>query len=78
MTPDQVPNQEPMQANNAVVNATNPNAPSLSLVESNSSQTAPAPVGDTLQQSCETQQWPSNPVRQQNLSNLSFPNKNFF
>ena len=29
--------------------ATNPNAPFLSSVESNSSQTAPAPVGDPLQ-----------------------------
>ena len=45
-----------MQANDAAVNATNPSAPSLSLVESNSSQTAPAPIGDPLHQSCETQQ----------------------
>ena len=36
--------------------AINPNAPLLSSVDSNTSQTAPAPVSDPLQQSCETQQ----------------------
>ena len=55
--------KDPPQEGNGVANsgnihqATNPNAPFLSSVESNSSQTAPlAPVSDPLQQSCETQQ----------------------